>query len=57
MIKIIKHEYVEDDIAVRTTTITFFSIPIFKLKETSTNASIIRNLTPIRMLNKVKGFS
>lgn len=49
-------EYREGDLAVRTTVISFLCIPIFKFRETTTNNSIVNQLTVIKELNKIKGF-
>ena len=56
MIKKITQEYREGDLAVRTTVISFLCIPIFKFRETTTNNSIVNQLTVIKELNKIKGF-
>lgn len=56
MIKKIIQEYREGDLAVRTTVISFLCIPIFKFRETTTNNSIVNQLTVIKELNKIKGF-
>lgn len=56
MIKKVTQEYREGDLAVRTTVISFLCIPIFKFRETTTNNSIVNQLTVIKELNKIKGF-
>lgn len=56
MIKKVIQEYREGDLAVRTTVISFLCIPIFKFRETTTNNSIVNQLTVIKELNKIKGF-
>ena len=56
MIKKVTQEYREGDLAVRTTVISFLCIPIFKFRETTTNNSIVNQLTVIEELNKIKGF-
>ena len=45
MIETVKKEYREGDNAVRTTSITFFGIPIFRSKEITTNNDIVELLT------------
>ena len=56
MIKKVTQEYREGDLAVRTTVISFLCIPIFKFRETTTNNSVVNQLTVIKELNKIKGF-
>lgn len=56
MIKKVIQEYREGDLAVRTTVISFLCIPIFKFRETTTNNSVVNQLTVIKELNKIKGF-
>lgn len=56
MIKKITQEYREGNLAVRTTIISFLCIPIFKFRKTTTNNSIVSQLTVIKELNKIKGF-
>lgn len=56
MIKKVIQEYREGDLAVRTIVISFLCIPIFKFRETTTNNSIVNQLTVIKELNKIKGF-
>lgn len=56
MIKKVTQEYREGNLAVRTTIISFLCIPIFKFRKTTTNNSIVNQLTVIKELNKIKGF-
>ena len=55
MIKVITDEYREGDNAVRTTSITFFGIPIFRSKEITTNNDIVELLT-VQKKTTIKGF-
>ena len=55
MIKVTELEYKEGDCAMRTVTITFFNIPIYKYSKKSTNQRAIALLGPISS-TKVKGF-
>ena len=55
MIKTVKKEYREGDNAVRTTSITFFGIPIFRSKEITTNNDIVELLT-VQKKTTIKGF-
>lgn len=55
MIENIKKEYREGDNAVRTTSITFFGIPIFRSKEITTNNDIVELLT-VQKKTTIKGF-
>lgn len=55
MIETIKKEYREGDNAVRTTSITFFGIPIFRSKEITTNNDIVELLT-VQKKTTIKGF-
>lgn len=57
MIDMVSQEYAEDNLAVRTIVITFFHIPIFKFRKTSTNCMTIRQLTPIKKRTQLKGFN
>lgn len=57
MIKVLTKEFVEGGLAVRTTEITFFSIPIFKYKKTSTNNMAIKQLTVVNKPSSIKGFT
>lgn len=60
IIKVVTQEYREGDLAVRTTTVTFLHIPIFKFRKTSTNNIAVNQLTVVRELinevKEVKGF-
>jgi hypothetical protein len=56
MIKILKSEYLENDTAVYSTTVSFFSIILYKKVETTTNKDIISNLKTIKH-KKIKGFN
>lgn len=55
MIETVKKEYREGDNAVRTTSITFFGIPIFRSKEITTNNDIVELLT-VQKKTTIKGF-
>ena len=55
MIKVITDEYREGDNAVKTTSITFFGIPIFRSKEITTNNDIVELLT-VQKKTTIKGF-
>ena len=55
MIETIKKEYRKGDNAVRTTSITFFGIPIFRSKEITTNNDIVELLT-VQKKTTIKGF-
>ena len=56
MISKVTEEYREGDMAVCSTVISLFHIPIFRGKNTTTNSSIVNQLTPIKKVTKVKGF-
>ena len=57
MVSMVTQEYREGNLATRTTVVTFFNIPIFKLKKTSTNNMAVRQLTPIEeKITEIKGF-
>lgn len=49
-------EYKEGDLAVQTTVVALFYIPILKIKKTSTNNVTVEQLTPIKKAVKIKGF-
>lgn len=55
MIETVKKEYRKGDNAVRTTSITFFGIPIFRSKEITTNNDIVELLT-VQKKTTIKGF-
>ena len=55
MLETVKKEYREGDNAVRTTSITFFGIPIFRSKEITTNNDIVELLT-VQKKTTIKGF-
>ena len=55
MIETVKKEYREGDNAVRTASITFFGIPIFRSKEITTNNDIVELLT-VQKKTTIKGF-
>lgn len=55
MIETVKKEYRKGDNAVRTTSITFFGIPIFRSKEITTNNDIVELLT-VQKRTTIKGF-
>lgn len=57
MIKVLIKEYREGDLAVITTEVTFFSIPIFKYKKITTNNKLVQLLTVIKKSNGIKGFN
>lgn len=57
MIKQLVQEYREGDTVVRTIIVTFFRIPVFKYKKTSTNIVVVRQFTPITKTLKIKGFN
>lgn len=56
MIKILKSEYLENDTAIYSTTVSFFNIVLYKKVETTTNKNIISNLK-ITKHKKIKGFN
>lgn len=56
MIKILKSEYLENDTAVYSTTVSFFNITLYKKVETTTNKNVISNLKTIEH-KKIKGFN
>lgn len=56
MIKIVTQEYVKENLAVKTTVITFLRIPIFKSEETTTNNIVVNQLMPVKEPIKIKGF-
>ena len=55
MIETVKKEYSKGDNAVRTTSITFYGIPIFRSKEITTNNDIVELLT-VQKKTTIKGF-
>ena len=55
MIETVKKEYRKGDNAVRTTSIIFFGIPIFRSKEITTNNDIVELLT-VQKKTTIKGF-
>lgn len=55
MIETVTKEYREGDNAVRTTSITFFGIPIFRSKEITTNNNLVKLLT-VQKNTTIKGF-
>ena len=55
MIETVKKEYRKGDNAVRTTSISFFGIPIFRSKEITTNNDIVELLT-VQKKTTIKGF-
>lgn len=57
MIKMVTQEYQRGNLAVRTTVVTFFCIPIFKFKKTTTNQMAVRQLAPIKEKVQFKGFN
>ena len=56
MIKVLTQEYRENNLAVRTTVITFFCIPIYKFKTTTTNNKVVGSLTVLEERKQIKGF-
>lgn len=56
MIKVITNEYREGDLAVQVTVITFFNIPIFKSRKTTTNNVAVMRLTTSKQSLNIKGF-
>lgn len=57
MINIRIKEYGEEDIVTRTITITFFYIPIFSYKKTSTNRVAVNQFNKPEEIIKIKGFN
>ena len=57
MIKVITKEYSEGDLAVQDTIITFFNVPIYKHKKTTTNRQVVAILTNTKQQTKIKGFN
>lgn len=56
MIKVFDDEYREGDLAIKIVKVTFFGIPIYISKKTSTASNIVAALTQTKKQNKVKGF-
>lgn len=53
----ITNEYSEGNLAIREVRITFFYIPVFKYRKTSTNRQAVAILTPAKTKSKqIKGF-
>lgn len=57
MIRVLTEEYREGDLAVRTSVVTFFHVPIYKYKKTSTNNQAVKQLTGVPQPKKVIGFN
>lgn len=55
MIETVTKEYRKGDNAVRTTSITFFGIPVFRSKEITTNNNLVELLT-VQKKTTIKGF-
>lgn len=53
MVKTEIKEYVENDLVVRTITVSFLYIPIFRYKKTSTNKGVISQFTPIKKIKQI----
>lgn len=56
MIKMLTQEYREGNLAVRTIVITFFGIPVFRFRKTSTNNIAVRQLSELKETFKVNGY-
>lgn len=56
MIKKTIQEYQENDIAIRIIVITFLGIPVFSLKNTTTDYRVVQNLKPLKNTTKIKGY-
>lgn len=58
MIKKVVQEFREGDLAVEVIVITFFNIPIYRMRKTTTNSIIVRQLTSLKSNKlKIKGFN
>lgn len=57
MIKILKKEYKEGDLAIKNIEVTFFKLPIYKSICTSTNRIAVQQLTTMRPTTKIVGFN
>ena len=55
MIETVTKEYRKGDNAVRTTSITFFGIPVFRSKEITTNNNLVELLI-VQKKTTIKGF-
>lgn len=57
MLKIVTREYVEGGLAIKSTIISVFNVPLFKHIRTSTNEDIIELLTlNEKEITKIEGF-
>lgn len=56
MIRFITREFRENNLGVRENVITFFSIPIYKSRHTTTNQGIVTQLSEIKQKTQIKGF-
>ena len=57
MINIKIKEYGEEDIVIRTITVTLFCIPIFSYKKTSTNKNAVNQFHKPKERVRIKGFN
>ena len=57
MIKVLTKECREGDLAVKTTEVTLFHIPIFRYRKTTTNNVAVKQLTVISQPPIVEGFT
>lgn len=57
MIRQTTKEFTVNGLAVRTIEITFFGVPIYSFKKTSTNQAAVAQLQQAAETTKVKGFS
>lgn len=57
MIKVLTKECREGDLAVKTTEVTLFHIPIFRYRKTTTNNLAVKQLTVIGQPSTIKGFA
>lgn len=57
IVKLVRQEYREGDLAVRDCLVTFLNIPVYRSKVQSTNNQAVRQLTAIKEKNiNIKGF-
>lgn len=56
LINVNRNEFREGDLGVRITKVTFFGIPIFRFRATTTNRQAVALLTVKNKSNKIKGF-
>lgn len=57
MIKILNEEYCEGNLAIKEVKVTFFNIPIYKVKKTTTNRTIVSLLKGETKPPQIKGFT